>query len=260
MLPLAIAAQNSPFVREVQVERDYMPSVSEATKLPNSPQIQSALQEKPDAAYADWANIAEVNTPKQNLPAAELATPQYSRGDRFIRLGAGNYTSFLGDLFLPVINKERTNWTIDATHRSSFGKVRLDNDRKVQAKNNDNRLHTAFDHRFDNLILSADARFNRRDYNYYAVNNLVLATSPESKLNTHFSDFTVGAGFRSLYLPENDLDFNSLIMMFIAFISSVEKSLVSFSFALNHSFNWSLDIQSISHFLGYISGELRKKS
>ncbi|MDR1698743.1 MAG: hypothetical protein LBR75_02835, partial [Prevotellaceae bacterium] len=209
MLPLAIAAQNSPFVREVQVERDYMPSVGEAMRLTSTPQIQQSTQERHNAAYSDWTNIAEVMAPKQNLPAAELAAPQYSHGDRFIRLGAGNYTSFLGDLFLPIISNERTSWIFDAKHRSTFGKVTLDNDRKVQAKNMDNWMRTAFEHRFDNLVLSADARFNRRAYNYYGANNLIPPTSPEIKLNTHFTDFAVKAGLRSLYLPENDWDFNA---------------------------------------------------
>ena len=208
-LPLTIAAQNSPFTREVEVERDYIPSVGEATRLPGTPQTQQPAQEKPDAPYSVWTNVAEVSAPKQNLPAAELPAAQYSRGDRFIRLGAGNYTSFLGDLFIPVISNERTSWIFDAGHRSTFGKITLDNDRKVQAKNNDNIVRTALEHRFDNSILSADARFNRRDYNYYGVNSFIPETFPEIKEKAHFNDFSIGAGLRSLYLPENNWDFNA---------------------------------------------------
>jgi hypothetical protein len=210
-LPLTASAQDSPFTREVEIERDYTPSVGEATRLTSVPQLQEAAEVASEADYSVWSGVAEMNPPLQPLPATAQPAPNFSRGDRFIRLGVGNYMSFLGDLFVPIINNGTTNWLLDARHRSTFGDITLDNDREVQAKSMTNRIHTAISHRVNDVILSADAFFNRRDYNYYGANSFIPSYFPEMKEKAHYNHFGIGAGLRSLYSPENTWDYNAAL-------------------------------------------------
>jgi len=164
------------FTRDIDIVREYTPKIKDAGKINTLPKPEVSEQpSKVEVNYDSWTTPLEsAQFDLRQLPAAtikKIRQQQYLR-EGYARIGAGNYTSFLGDFYAPIVRKNDMLFDVFYNHLSSFGKVKLDNDEKVRAKNMTNSLALGFEKNFVPLQFSLDASYARNDFNYYGLDSL----------------------------------------------------------------------------------------
>ncbi len=167
--------RDSVFTQDVNIVREYVPTIKDAGKINTLPAIEKPEPiEKNNVKYSTWASPLSADFDLQTLPSATLKKmrPNTLYREGYARIGAGNYTSFLGDLYLPLLKGKDYRLDFSANHLSTFGKVKLEDDSKVKAKNMDNMAQLAFNKNFFKVDLFSDIKFERRDFNYYGLDSI----------------------------------------------------------------------------------------
>ena len=164
------------FMRDIDIVREYTPKIKDAGKINTTPKPEGSSQpSKVEVRYDSWTSPLEsAQFDLRQLPAATIKKIRQQRYLRegYARIGAGNYTSFLGDFYAPIVRRNDMLFDVLYNHLSSFGKVKLENDEKVRAKNMDNSLALGFEKNFVPLQISFDASYARNDFNYYGLDSL----------------------------------------------------------------------------------------
>ncbi|MDR0873838.1 MAG: hypothetical protein LBN27_10320 [Prevotellaceae bacterium] len=211
LLLLAITAnaqeKNDSLVREVNVVRTYIPEIQDAGKINTLPDI-----EKPEVIpaknlkYSTWSAPLATSFDLQTLPSATLrkmrAPKEFREG--YAKIGAGNYLSFLGDIYVPILKAPDYRLDFATKHLSNFGKVRLDNGQRKKAQDLRNSGQLAFSKSFFKMDLFSEVNFYRHDFNYYGQDLTDLApalrdsVAPMGKEAHTFFDVSVGVASRDL--------------------------------------------------------------
>ncbi len=170
------SANDTVFTRDIDIIREYTPTIKDAGKINTLPKIDTDGQiKKTEVNYASWTSPLESSQFDLSLlPSATLKRIRQQRllREGYARIGAGNYTSFVRDLYTPIIRRNDMIFDVLLNHQSSFGKVRLENDEKVRAKNMINSYAFGFDKNFIPLMLTINASYARNDFNYYGLDSL----------------------------------------------------------------------------------------
>ncbi len=204
-------ATDTSMVRKIEIVRDYNPTIKEASKINTMPELKDETTKKMDVNYSIWAT--PVNPTSDSVPALDYAlaektgtTPQR---EGYLRLGGGNYTSFLGEAYVPVWTTKVNKFSVYGKHNSSFGKVRLTSklyegladDFRVKATTNENFLKADYAHNFKRgRELSAYADFGYNGFNYYGY-DMKEQSNRDVKYaydrDQAFTNFDAGLRFRS---------------------------------------------------------------
>lgn len=166
--------QDTTFSRNVNIIREYLPTINDAGKINTLPRIEEIENRKTDINYSTWASPLNSTFNLQTLPAATLKKIKQNRALRegYARIGGGNYLSFLGDIYLPVLRGESYQLDFYAKHLSAFGEVKQTDSTKTQAKNMMNSAQLAFTKNFYSINLLSELNYHRNDFNYYGKDTL----------------------------------------------------------------------------------------
>ncbi|WP_165157322.1 TonB-dependent receptor [Parabacteroides sp. ZJ-118] len=194
--------------REMTLEREYDPSVQDASKVNTLPAVKEPEVRKIPIDYSDYAIAADPRKEIRLLPSGNRMTQMdYNRRRGYLNLGVGTYLNVNGDLGYHLLSTERDQLTIGYSHRSTNEKVKyiqLD-DEKVKAKLNDNLGGIRFKHVFDKTVFRMGARYGYSAFNYYGLPVDATAGATSSDLlnradrETNQVDQTIAAniGFES---------------------------------------------------------------
>lgn len=215
-LPVAAKAQTNAIEsnsdttvsRQIEIVKEFNPTIKDANKITTTPELKNDVTKKSDINYSVWATPAVPNN--DSVPALDYSlvgktNKEYKR-EGYLKLGAGNYTSFLGETYIPVLQKKRDMVEFYGNHNSSFGKVRLtnhlysdlpeDENFRTKAKINDNFAKAVYTHNIRAKELSAYADYGYNGFNYYGFDGLNKEERKSTPYNRVQAFTNVDAGIR----------------------------------------------------------------
>ena len=147
--------------RNVTVERDFEPVIQDAGKITGIPEVFRIDSKKGHVDYSEIYQPLPLERQIITLSAEQIQhQPISSPKEAFLRLGAGNYWNTLGELALPIVNKDKDRLDLRLNHLGTFGK-------KQHAFS---RANLAYNHYFSTYDLYAEAGVSHRFFNYYGNN------------------------------------------------------------------------------------------
>lgn len=170
----SISAQDSVLVKEITVSQEYSPTVSEASKMGLSPAV------NPPESYQPVFEYSFFNAPLRTQYSIQYLSPvayepqekKNQSKNNYIKAGVGNYNTVLGELFYNAYSSDIQNVDIYYANRSSWGKVRLQDESKVKAPLFLNQGKIDIQRRYRRSVLSSSILFDRMGYKYYGYNTL----------------------------------------------------------------------------------------
>ena len=185
------SATDTTIKRNIEVVRDYTPVIKEAGKINTMPELKDVNTKKIEVDYKVWTSTYKPKTdiiPSLDYALASQEENKYSRKG-FLRLGGGNYKSFLGELYTPIYNSDVALFDFYLKHNSSFGNVTLKKDNYDVLSNdvlskglyNDNKARISFLRSIRIREISAFGEFGYNRFNYYGLNSDMISFSEQNK-------------------------------------------------------------------------------
>lgn len=179
------AFAQDPLERNVTIEKKFEPIIEDAGKISGIPDVFQVDNKKAKVDYSEIYQPLPLEKQIVTLAAQDIDHQleiEQSK-EAFIRLGAGNYWNTLGEIALPVINKEKDRLDLRLNHLATFGK-------KQHAFS---RANLTFNHYFSDYDLYADVGVSHRYFNYYGNNFYSTTGDSIFNLNDYVSTFPPGA-------------------------------------------------------------------
>ena len=126
--------------REMTLEREYDPSVQDASKVNTLPVVKEPEVRKIPIDYSNYTIAADPQKEISLLPSGNIMTQMdYNKRRGYFNFGIGTYLNINGDLGYHILSTEKDKLNIWYSHRSTNGKVKYIqmDDEKVKAKIND---------------------------------------------------------------------------------------------------------------------------
>lgn len=200
--------------RDIEVVKEYNPVIREAGKVNTMPELRDVDTKKIKTNYSIWTlPTTPVSEVIPTLDYAEASTPvPQDVHEGFVRVGGGNYTSFLGEVYTPLYKDGSYLIDFYGKHNSSFGDIELTKDMypslyrnlESDALFNDNKAKVAFLKGIRNSEFSAFVDFGYNRFNYYGYDSFKDSLANNAKLNLSddykeqaFMNFNVNARYRA---------------------------------------------------------------
>ncbi len=163
--------QDSLLRRQMELERDFNPTLQDANKITSRPSIPQPTISKANTAYSTWAG--------RTTPPLEIALPRpgtimteipFSTQKGYISLNAGNYANIDGALGYRLLETDKNNLNFSFHHNSTKGDVNYVQDSDPQSNEAyfmDNLGQLAYNHLFDAFKLNLQASYLHSMFNYY---------------------------------------------------------------------------------------------
>lgn len=166
---IASAQKDSTELRkEVEVVKAYKPSISDAYKINDMPQIAAPSNEKPTFEYQIKTQPMITDFSVEPVEAARMVP---ERGDQLnrglLKLGVGNYLTQYGEFFYNAKAGRNTDIGLHLKSHLSNAKIKLENDDKVKAPDNENRAELFMNNHLKSGSLSSRIFYERESFRYY---------------------------------------------------------------------------------------------
>ena len=178
---LALAQQDSTKLhKEVEVVKAYQPTIIDAYKINDMPQIEAPTTNKPifDYRIKTRPMISEISL--EPVQAARMtAEPNEHMNNGLLKLGLGNYWSQYGEFFY---NAKISHSSIGVHLKSdlSNGKLKLKNNDKVKAPDNENLAELFTSHHLHSGTLTTKLYYERKSFRYYGYTGDYLTDEKKS--------------------------------------------------------------------------------
>ncbi len=163
--------QDSLLRRQMELERDFNPTLQDANKITSLPAVPQPTIRKANTAYSTWAG--------RTTPPLEIALPRpgtimteipFSTKKGYITLNAGNYANIDGALGYRLLETDKNSLAFSFLHNSTNGTVNYV--QESDPKNNkaflmDNLGQLKYDHLFDAFKLNLRTSYLHSLFNYY---------------------------------------------------------------------------------------------
>jgi len=168
------AKKDSTLTRQVLLERDYNPTLQEASKINTMPSIYTPTVKAKDLNYVSSA--PQLKLGNSQLGSAESGDIQtsvdFNKKRGYFNIGAGSHKNIEGAAGYRILNSSTDRLDFSATHSSTNGEVDYIDGGKyimddVKAKFAATNVKLKYQHIFEPSILSLDGSFYNTSYNYY---------------------------------------------------------------------------------------------
>jgi len=166
---LASAQQDTTKLhKEVEVVKAYKPSISDAYKINDMPQIAAPSNQKPTFDYQIKTQPMITNFSIEPVQAAQMVTrSRIPLNQGLLKLGLGNYLTQYGEFFYNSKASRYTNIGLHLKTHLSNGKIKLDNEDKVKAPNNNNLAEFFVNSNLRSGLLSTKVFVERKSFRYF---------------------------------------------------------------------------------------------
>ena len=204
--------------REMTLEREYDPSVQDASKINSLPPVKDPEIKKRPIEYARFTWPVEPEKEIGLLGSGRLQTElPVDKRRGYLNFGIGNYLNLNGDAGYHILNTEKDRLQVLFSHRSTNGKIKLltpdgVESLKSKAKLNDNLGSVRFAHEFDKASFGLGAQYGYSAFDYYGY---FPGMNPDNMLTRNQGNqlIALNAGVRSRDLASFnylfDLDFRN---------------------------------------------------
>ncbi len=201
--------------QEVEVTKAYQPTINEATKINDIPQIKQEQTEAPTFDYSIYSKPVFATFDVTPITAAKMVgepKPELEMG--LLKLGFGNYLTPYGELFFNAQPDKKSNFGIHLRHLSSYDKIKLRNTDLVKAPEAYNTAEVFGKKFFRGATLSGSFGFDRKAFNYYGYagdwmpDELKEEMIPYYQDKQYFSVGTVNVRLKSETRSVYDMDYD----------------------------------------------------
>ena len=195
LIPGVLQAQQE----EVRVVKPYTPTLSGAEKIQLLPRIgQEVSYETPDFDYSIFPKRYETGFRLRPIKPARMVRPALDKLYKSqLTLGGGNYLTPLAELRINQLRSSDGTFGVVMQHQSINGQVRLENDTKVDAGFNENRLEF-YGNRFGRrTIFEYKAGANYNAYVHYGVDTAFADTVSRETMTHPYLGAYGALGFQS---------------------------------------------------------------
>lgn len=205
----ASIAQDDKLTKEVQVVKPYEPTISDAFKINELPRVEDTISISPSFSYNLTMRPVLMGFEVNPIPAARMVAEPLSRISRgYAKLGFGNYTSPLAELYYSNERSEDYSYGVWLKHRSSFGNIKLDNNQKVDAEYYRTNLSAYGKRIFKQSVLNGSIAYNHFGYNLYGFDTLSTApTIAKSSENQAQKNFNLGLNYYSTHTDSTHINY-----------------------------------------------------
>ncbi len=163
--------QDSLLRRQLELERDFNPTLLDADKINSLPALREPVVQKANTNYSPWA--------ERITPPLEIALPRpgnimtaipYHTQKGYLSFQAGNYANVDGAFGYRLLEKERQSLAFSFTHQSTNGQVEYiqrNTPENSDAFFMDNRGELAFRNNGDANDISLNLSYLHSRFNYY---------------------------------------------------------------------------------------------
>ena len=172
--------------REMTLEREYDPSVQDASKVNTLPVVKEPEVRKIPIDYSNYTIAADPQKEISLLPSGNIMTQMdYNKRRGYFNFGMGTRMNINGDLGYHILSTEKDQLNLWYSHRSTNGKPK---DYDVKAKINDNLGGINYKHAFEKTIFSIGAKYGYSAFNYYgaALSDPTSSYAPSEDLTLSF--------------------------------------------------------------------------
>ena len=158
--------------RQMTLEREYDPSVQDASKVNTLPVVKEPEVRKIPIDYSDYTLAMDPEQQISVLPSGNILTQMdYNKRRGYLRFGAGTFLNLNGDFGYHALSTDRDQLSIAFSHRSANGNVKYIQlpEEKVKAKINDNLGGITYGHTFDKATLNLKLNYGYSAFNYYGL-------------------------------------------------------------------------------------------
>ena len=169
---LTAQTQDSLLRRQLELERDFNPTLLDADKINSLPALREPVVQKANTNYSSWAGRV--------TPPLEIALPRpgnimtaipYNTHKGYLSFQAGNYANMDGAFGYRLMEKERQRLTFSITHQSTNGEVDYTQVGSIPESSDvffmDNRGELAFRHSGDANDITLNLSYLHSLFNYY---------------------------------------------------------------------------------------------
>lgn len=168
------AAKDTTLNRQVYLEREYTPTIQDASKVNTLPALHQPQQKQYDIRFENAIPAINFSSyPIGDPGAGDIQTAvDYSKHRGYFRFGAGMYTNLEGALGYRVVDGKDDRLDLFATHSFTDARVKyLETNQfkldKVKAKDMENMVKLRYNHSFESLGWHLSGSFMNDQYNYY---------------------------------------------------------------------------------------------
>lgn len=221
--------------QEVEVVKAYQPSILDAQKINDIPQIKPEQTEAPTFDYSIFSKpVFSTFDPTPVAAAKMVGDPKEPLGLGLLKLGFGNYLTPYGELFFNAQPTKKSNFGMHFSHLSSSGKVKLLNEDLVKAPESENTAEIFGKKFFRKSTLSGSLAFDRKAFTYYGYAGDRLSDALKEEMIPYFQDkqyFSKGTATfhlksETLSTAELNYDFGAKYHYFISKTGQTEHEVV----------------------------------
>ena len=170
----AQALQDTTLTRQLELQREFNPTLQDANKINSLPVIREPQVTKANTDFATWTTRAtppiEIALPK---PGRIMTDIPYSLQKGYVKLNAGNYGNIDGALGYRFLDNESDKLNFMFLHNSFNGNVDYNqeaNPSKIKKKYMDNFAKLNYKHMFEASEFGIYGSFLHSQFNYYGNN------------------------------------------------------------------------------------------
>lgn len=164
----AVGQSNSNLNKEVEVIKNYQPSISEAYKIGKNPTIDDTTSYTPNFIYNIYSNDIKVEKNINHFPVVKLSSPPRESSNKgYAKAALGNALTPYGELIINNSPGRNTDFGVHFYHFSSRPKIKLNNELKVKAPYSKNMVRIFAKNYFRKSVLQWDIKYQRDRISYY---------------------------------------------------------------------------------------------
>ncbi|MDR1103565.1 MAG: TonB-dependent receptor, partial [Tannerella sp.] len=166
--------------REMTLEREYDPTVQDASKVNRLPEVKDPEVTKRPIDYSPFTVPADPEKDLTVLPSGSILTEiPYNRRRGYFHFGGGMFMNLNGDAGYHLLDTDRDLLKLYLAHHSTNGEVEYlqEGAGKQNAFLNDNLAGLGFRHRFASSALHLGAEYGYTGFNYYGLPLMPLTSS-----------------------------------------------------------------------------------
>ena len=190
------ARNDSIMSRELMLEREYNPTIRDAVKLSQLPELREPQAPGTRVEFSNYSTPFSLQPKILSLsPQAYLTNLNSSKYKGYFTAGISSLIDFNADLGYQILNTDKDRFNIFFSHRSSGSNVTYvqdlsdtDETEKQKFKINDNWGGLNYMHNFGEIKFFADAKYTNSAFNYYGFMNPVKLPVTTGFLNDEYFD------------------------------------------------------------------------
>lgn len=172
---LAVSAQkDTTLTRQVLLEREYNPTLQDASKINATPNIYTPVVKQGNINFVSSTPQIKLDNNQlgASAPGDIKTNVDFSKKRGYLMLGGGTNGNLDGAAGYRIVDGERDRLDLFGNYNATSGKIYyLDKekyfDKDVKAKYSNAGVNLKYRHTFDPSILTVEASFRNTGYNYY---------------------------------------------------------------------------------------------